>query len=262
MHGSRRLRRGIYLLPTLFTVGNLFCGFSSVLQSSRGAFAEAAALIFLAGLLDLLDGRIARLTGSTSEFGVQFDSLADLVSFGVAPAFLVWQWALAPLHRLGWILTFLFVVSAAMRLARFNIQSSSGSKRYFAGLPAPAAAGAAACLTLAFPDPPEARWASALVAVAVVAIAVLMTSRLRYRSFKDFNLRDRRSYLWVFPLAVVLGIMVYTPTGALAVLAASYVASGPAGWLWGAIRRASPSGSGRSPESVPSSEVVDEPVAR
>lgn len=262
MPATRRLRRGIYLLPTLFTVGNLFCGFSSVLQASRGNFGEAAGLVFLAGLLDLLDGRIARLTGSTSEFGVEFDSLADLVSFGVAPAFLAWQWALAPLHRLGWLITFLFVVSAAMRLARFNLSAGTGSKRYFAGLPAPAAAGAVACVTLVAPEPSSGGWMPGLVAALVVVVAILMVSRVRYRSFKDFDLRDRRSYVWVFPLAAVLGVLVYTPTGALATLAGFYVLSGPLGWCGSVLRRTFGVAAPRGDDLSGAAEVADEPIPR
>lgn len=262
MPGSRRLRRGIYLLPTLFTVGNLFCGFSAILQASYNNYDDAAKLIFLAGLLDLLDGRIARLTGSTSEFGVEFDSLADLASFGVAPAFLIWQWALEPLHRVGWMITFLFVVCAAMRLARFNIQTATSNKKYFSGLPAPAAAGAVACLALVFPGPRSASGAQFAVATWSATIALLMVSRVRYRSFKDFNLRDRRSYLWALPVAAILGVMWSTPAGALAVLAGAYVISGPVGWLIGLIRRLS----GRPPMAGDDrshvAEMVDEPFAR
>jgi len=133
MAPSRELRRGIYLLPTTFTVANLFCGYASIVLASRGDIAQAAVLIVIAGVLDGLDGRIARVTGTTSEFGLQFDSLADIVSFGVAPAILAYHWALQPFGRLGWLVAFIFVVCAAMRLARFNIQTSRGDKRFFAG---------------------------------------------------------------------------------------------------------------------------------
>ena len=138
MPRSRHLRRGIYLLPTLFTVGNLFFGYSSVVQSSAGRLELAALSIVLAAVLDGLDGRIARLTGTTSAFGIEFDSLADIVSFGIAPALLAYHWALGP-GRVGWALTFLYVVSAATRLARYNIQPPSMDKRYFVGLPSPMA---------------------------------------------------------------------------------------------------------------------------
>ena len=132
---NRRFRRGVYLLPTLFTVGNLFCGFSSVLYASLGKLETAAILIVIAGVLDALDGRIARLTGTTSDFGLEFDSLADLVSFGVAPSYLAFHWALLPLGRLGWLAALIFVVCAAMRLARFNLRTTAGSKKTWSCCP-------------------------------------------------------------------------------------------------------------------------------
>src|SRR3954468_8060347 len=135
-----RVRRGVSLLPSLFTMGNMFCGYACVVYSMRGEYETAAPFIGFAIVLDMLDGRIARLTGTTSDFGIEFDSLADVISFGVAPAILSFAWGLSPLGRLGWAVGFLFVAAAAMRLARFNIQGASGDKRYFAGMPSPAAA--------------------------------------------------------------------------------------------------------------------------
>ena len=148
----QRLRRGVYLLPSLMTMGNMFCGYACVVYAARGEFETAAPFIGFAIVLDMLDGRIARLTGTTSEFGVQFDSLADIISFGIAPAILSFSWGLAPLGRLGWAAGFLFVAAAAMRLARFNIQAASGGdKRYFVGMPSPAAAGITAATVYAYP---------------------------------------------------------------------------------------------------------------
>src|SRR3954449_12356327 len=136
-----RIRRGVALLPGLFTMANMFCGYACIVYSLRGEFETAAPFIGFAVVLDMLDGRIARMTGSASDFGVEFDSLADVISFGVAPALLSFSWGLQPLGRLGWLAGFLFVTAAAMRLARFNIQSGIGSdKRYFVGMPSPAAA--------------------------------------------------------------------------------------------------------------------------
>lgn len=261
MPAARRFRRGIYLLPTLFTVGNLFCGFSALVQSAWGGFEQAAALVILAGVLDALDGRIARLTGTTSEFGIEFDSLADLVSFGVAPALLAYPWALAPLNRLGWLVAFLFVVCAAMRLARFNIQGSTGSRRYFVGLPAPAAALSCACIVFAAPEPLEERWQTVLAGVLLSAIAVLMVSRLRYRSFKDVDLRSRRSYRYVLFVAAAVGAIVYKPAGTSVVLTSAYVLSGPASYLFGLLRRIG-SASSKTAERATTSEVANEPVTR
>src|SRR5215831_1422890 len=132
----RRFRRGVYLLPSLFTLGNMFCGYVCIVYAMRADYESAAPFIGFAIVLDMLDGRIARLTGSASAFGVEFDSLADVISFGLAPAMLVYAWGLAPLGRIGLAAGFLFVSAAAMRLARFNIQSGTGfDKRYFVGMP-------------------------------------------------------------------------------------------------------------------------------
>src|SRR5438132_9663640 len=148
----RRFRRGVYLLPSLLTMGNMFCGYACVVYAMRGEYETAAPFIGFAVVLDMLDGRIARLTGTTSEFGVQFDSLADVISFGVAPAMLSFAWGLQPLGRLGWAAGFLVVAAAAMRLARFNIQSAAGGdKRYFVGMPSPAAAAIPASTVWAYP---------------------------------------------------------------------------------------------------------------
>src|SRR5882757_11247471 len=148
-----RLRRGVYLLPSLLTMGNMFCGYACVVYATRGEFETAAPFIGVAIVLDMLDGRIARMTGTASEFGVQFDSLADIITFGIAPAILSFSWGLAPLGRLGWAAGFLFVAAAAMRLARFNIQAASGGdKRYFVGMPSPAAAAIPAATVYAFPQ--------------------------------------------------------------------------------------------------------------
>ena len=147
----RRLRRGVYLLPSMFTMGNMFCGYACIVYSMRGEFATAAPFIGFAIVLDMLDGRIARMTGTTSAFGVEFDSLADIISFGVAPAILSFSWGLQPLGRLGWAAGFLFVAAAAVRLARFNIQSGSQDKRYFVGMPSPAAAAIPAATVFAYP---------------------------------------------------------------------------------------------------------------
>lgn len=235
------MRRGIYLLPTLFTVGNLFCGFASLVQAFAGNLEWAALLIIIAGLLDGLDGRIARMTGTTSEFGIEFDSLADVVSFGIAPAILTYVWALAPLQRVGWWLAFLYVVCAAMRLARFNIRRIVPDKRYFVGLPSPAAAAAIACLVYAFPEPRELRWVSGLIGGLVVGVAILMISRLRYRSFKEIDLHNRRSYLYVLPLAGILVALLILPEIALPGLAGGYLASGPVGYFWAVLTRSSES---------------------
>src|SRR5258708_27312103 len=147
----RRFSRGAAILPSLFTTGNLFLGFWAIVRTFHGQYAEAAPLIFWAILLDVLDGRIARMTGTTSEFGAELDSLADVVSFGVAPALLIYSWGFSSLPRVGWLVAFLFVVCGALRLARFNVQKTSVDGRYFVGLPIPAAAAPVAALVNASP---------------------------------------------------------------------------------------------------------------
>jgi len=257
----RRFRRGIYLLPTIFTIGNLFFGFYSLVLAFRGDFERAALMIVVAGVLDGLDGRIARLTGTTTEFGNQFDSLADVVSFGVAPALLVYRWALLPLGRIGWLVTFLFLVCAAMRLARFNIQSSVGDKRFFAGLPSPSAAGALACVVFAFPLSPELIWVPISAAILIATLGLLMVSRFRYRSFKEFDLRSRRSYIYVLPLAVIVVAIALHPKGALLFFAALYLISAPSAFLWSVITRTGLRKSAQSAEQA-AEAVVDEPAIR
>jgi len=235
-----RLSRGLFILPTLFTVGNLFCGYLSLWCSIRGTFEFAAVLIIAAGVLDALDGRIARMTHSTSKFGEEYDSLADLVSFGVAPAVLAYSWGLADFHRLGWMASFLFVVCGSMRLARFNIQAHVVDKRYFVGLPIPAAAGTVATIVLATPERLVSRvWMGGLLALTVV-LSYLMISTIRYRSFKDLDLKRRRP-AWILPaIALFFAVVAYRPEFALLTLALVFAASGPVGKLSGVFRRKGP----------------------
>jgi len=225
---QEKLRRGIYLLPTLFTIGNLLCGFTAIIMSFRGDVRRAALFIIFAGVLDLLDGRIARLTGTTSEFGSEFDSLSDIVSFGVSPAMLAYAWVLQPFGRIGWLVAFLFVICAAMRLARYNIQAHRGERRHFVGLSSPTAAGAMAAVAFAFPAKPAVGSLTALLLLLLVAtLALLMVSRFRYRSFKDLGLRDRKSYINVLPLAVMMvGILIW-PRWVMLAIAAIYLLSAP-----------------------------------
>lgn len=222
-----RLSRGLFILPTLFTVGNLFCGYLSVWCSIRGTFETAAILIIAAAVLDMLDGRIARLTNSASRFGEEYDSLADLVSFGVAPAVLAYSWGLADFHRLGWMASFLFVVCGSMRLARFNIQTRVTDKKYFIGLPIPAAAGTISTLVLATPERLQSQFWMAGLLVLTVILSYLMISTLKYRSFKDLDLRRQRR-AWILPvIALVFAVVAYRPAMTLLAMALLYAASGP-----------------------------------
>jgi len=222
-----RLRRGVYLLPSLLTMGNMFCGYACVVYAMRGEYETAAPFIGFAIVLDMLDGRIARMTGTTSEFGVEFDSLADIISFGVAPAILSFAWGLSSLGRLGWAAGFLFVAAAAMRLARFNIQSArpGGDKRYFVGLPSPAAAAIPAATVYAYP------WGlydyrAALPAIAMVIVpAALMVSTIRFRSFKTLDSQARRPYTVLIFVAAAIMLIATHPRFMLVLIAYSYLAS-------------------------------------
>ncbi|HZT75476.1 MAG TPA: CDP-diacylglycerol--serine O-phosphatidyltransferase [Vicinamibacterales bacterium] len=220
----RRLRRGVYLLPSLFTLGNLFCGYACIVYAMRGEFETAAPFIGIAFLLDGLDGRIARLTGGESEFGVQFDSLADIISFGVAPAVLSFAWGLQPLGRLGWAAGFVFVACAAMRLARFNIQHG-GDKRYFVGMPSPAAAAVPAATVFAYPWGLYDYRAALPVLIVVLLPAALMVSTIRFRSFKTLDLQSRKPYTALVVIAVMIAAVATHPRAVLVVMAYGYLSS-------------------------------------
>ena len=224
----RGVRRGVYVIPALFTVGNVFCGYLSLMAAVRGRYDLAAGLIFLAGFLDSLDGRVARMTGSTSAFGEQLDSLSDVLSFGLAPAFLVFHWGLSTHGRLGLFASFLFLVCGACRLARFNVQIHVVDKRWFVGLPIPAAAGALCGLIWVIPEPlSDPRIATAFLGVTLV-LGFLMVSTFRYRSFKDVDLRTRRSMRLVPLLGLVIAaVAAWRPDVCLASLAVVYALSAP-----------------------------------
>ena len=222
----RRFRRGVYLLPSLLTLGNMFCGYACIVYAMRGEFETAAPFIGFAIVLDMLDGRIARLTGAASDFGLQFDSLADVISFGVAPAVLCLNWGLLPLGRLGWAAGFMFVTGAAMRLARFNIQSAAGGdKRYFVGMPSPAAAGVPAATVFAYPWGFHDYREALPVLVMVLVPAILMVSTIRFRSFKTLDLQSRRPYTVVLVIAAGIVLITTHPRYVLVALAYSYLLS-------------------------------------
>lgn len=233
----RRFRRGVYLLPSMLTVANMFCGWTCVVYAMRGDYATAAPFVGFAMILDLLDGRVARLTGATSDFGVEFDSLADVISFGVAPAILVFAWGLEPLGRLGWAVAFLYVTATAMRLARFNIQGKEGDKRYFVGLPSPAAAGVPAATVFAYPAGLEGALEAVLAVVIVLVPATLMVSRVRFRSFNALTPGRRHSYLTLLVIAGVIAAIAAQPQLVLLAMAYVYLLSGLSGLLVGRLRR-------------------------
>ncbi len=225
----RGLRRGVFLLPSLFTVANLFCGWACVVYAMRGQFETAAPFIGFAIVLDMLDGRIARMTGSTSAFGVEFDSLADLISFGMAPAALTFQWGLAPLGRLGWAVGFLYLTAAAVRLARFNIQRVA-DKRYFVGMPSPSAAGIPAATIFFYPYGIDERGPAVLALVMLMVPALLMVSTFRFRSMKTLNLAAPRNPKVLLIAAGAIALMVAYTQVALVVLAYGYLLAPVVEW--------------------------------
>ena len=221
----RGIRRGVSLLPSLFTLANLFCGWSCAVYAMRGELETAAPFIGVAMVLDMLDGRIARMTGTTSEFGVQLDSLADIISFGLAPAILAYAWGLAALGRLGWAAGFLFVTAAALRLARFNIQKNT-DKRYFVGLASPAAGALVAATVFYYPTGLQAKPEAYLAVLLVVLPALLMVSTIRFRSFKTISFGVRRRYQSLMVLAAFVALLIAYPHELLLLMAYTYLASG------------------------------------
>lgn len=242
----RGLRRGVSLLPSLFTLANLFCGWACVVHAMRGELTTAAPFVGFAVVLDMLDGRIARMTGTTSDFGVQLDSLADLISFGMAPAVLAFQWGLIPLGRMGWAVGFLYLTAAALRLARFNVQTNT-DKRYFIGLPSPAAAGLVAATVFYFPDGLQAKPLAWLGLVMLIVPALLMVSSIRFQSFKTFDLGMRRGWRGLFLVAAFITLLASYPHETLMVLAYSYFASGFVGQLMSRGKKEAPAAEPQHP---------------
>ncbi len=246
--GGPRLRRGIYLIPSLFTVANVLGGFMSMVSSSQGYMERAAILILAAIFADVLDGRIARLTGTTSSFGEAYDSLADVVSFGAAPALLAFHWGLWQQPRLGTSVAFLFLVAGSIRLARFN--STAHDPHRFSGLPIPAGAGAIALLVLVSPTPVRHPAFIPVVVGFVLALSLLMVSSLPYRSFKDLNLRRKWPVPTLFLIAVVFSLITLTPH-VLSVLLALYILSAPVAVFSGRLHhRPSPAPNGAEEEEL------------
>lgn len=201
----RRLAMHIYILPNLVTTGNLFCGFFAIISAIKGEFLTSAYYIVAASFFDLLDGRLARLTRSTSKFGAEYDSLCDLCSFGMAPAILLYQWSLNPFGRIGWLACFLFVTCGALRLARFNVQANIIEKNYFQGLPIPMAAGIVASSVLAFTDLGIVPTANVGLLAMTFLLSFVMVSTFRYRSFKDLDLKERLPFRYL-----VVGVGIFT----------------------------------------------------
>lgn len=222
------IQRGVHLLPNLCTTASLYCGFIAIIKALEGKFVIAAWLILFAGLFDLFDGQIARLTKAGSQFGIEYDSLSDLASFGCAPAILMYMWALHDFKRLGAIIAFLFFVCGALRLARYNVQADQEEYRYFQGLPIPMAAYVLAT-TVLFHHwqyatlPEENFWVLGLVLV----LSLFMVSTLRYRNAKEFHLRSRRSFFALVTAAAGIAFVAWKPPLMMWILSLAYVATGP-----------------------------------
>ena len=231
-------RRGIYILPNLFTTAALFAGFFAIVQAMNQRFEVSAVAIFLAMVFDGLDGRVARLTHTQSAFGAEYDSLSDMVSFGVAPALVIYEWALKGLGKLGWIAAFIYCAGAALRLARFNTNIDVVDKRYFQGLPSPAAAALVAGLVWVMIDNAwtgeEARW---YACVLTMFAGITMVSNVRYWSGKDINLRKSVPFIIVVAFAVGFALVSSYPPGVLFALFLAYALSGYIMTAWQASRR-------------------------
>ncbi|UTW09207.1 CDP-diacylglycerol--serine O-phosphatidyltransferase [Pseudomonas benzenivorans] len=238
--GRKVRHRGVYLLPNLFTTANLFAGFYAIINAMNGNFYVAAATVFVAMVLDGLDGRVARLTNTQSAFGAEYDSLSDMVAFGVAPALLAFEWALGSMGKVGWMVAFIYVAGAALRLARFNTQIGTTDKRYFIGLASPAAAGVVAGTVWAFSDFGIQGSNMAFgVAVLVAAAGMLMVSNIKYYSFKDLDLKGRVPFVAILAVVLLFAVVFSDPPRILLIMFLAYAASGPLQYLLQLRRRKS-----------------------
>ena len=227
-------RRGIYLLPNLFTTAALFAGFYSIVQAMNQRFDQAAVAIFVAMVLDGLDGRVARLTHTQSEFGAEYDSLSDMVSFGAAPALVMYEWALKSMGRIGWIAAFVYCAGTALRLARFNTNIEVVDKRYFQGLPSPAAAALVAGFIWVVDDfkidaVSTMRW---LACIITLFAGLTMVSNIPFYSFKDINFRRSVPFWAILLVALAMILISIHPATVLFLLFFAYSLSGYAVWVW------------------------------
>ncbi|GAB6068578.1 CDP-diacylglycerol--serine O-phosphatidyltransferase [Methylothermus subterraneus] len=221
-------RRGIYLLPNLFTTGCLFCGFYAVTAAMNGQFDKAAFSIFAAMVMDGLDGRVARLTHTQTAFGAEYDSLSDMISFGLAPALVMYLWSLSFLAKLGWFASFVYTAATALRLARFNTQLSVEDKRYFQGLPSPSAAAIVAGMVWLGESYGLEGNAMRYVAIVTTTLAaLLMVSNFRYYSFKSLNIRGKVPFVVIIAVMLALAVILTDPQLMLFLLFSAYAASGP-----------------------------------
>jgi CDP-diacylglycerol--serine O-phosphatidyltransferase len=243
---NRIRRRGIYLLPNAFTTAALFAGFYAIVQAMDQNFDQAAVAIFAAAVLDSLDGRVARLTKTQSAFGAEYDSLGYMVSFGAAPALIVYEWSLRGLGKLGWIAAFVYVAGAALRLARFNTMLDVADKRWFTGMPSPAAAALVAGFVWIVDDyaidPESVKWWTWAI---TLFAGLTMVSNVKYYSFKTINLKKSVPFLVIFLIVLFLALLSYQPAHVLFVAFVAYAVSGYVGTAWMMLTRRG------APPSVP-----------
>ncbi|MEQ6886224.1 CDP-diacylglycerol--serine O-phosphatidyltransferase [Salicola sp. Rm-C-2C1-2] len=230
--GSRVRKRGIYLLPNMFTTASLFSGFYAIVAGSNSDFAMASIAIFVSMVLDGLDGRVARLTNTQSRFGEEYDSLADMVAFGIAPGLVAFFWALNELDKLGWIVTFIYVAGSALRLARFNTQIGSIDKRYFVGLPSPSAAAVVAGMVWCFHEFDPGVWLNSLAVLLVAGAGTLMVSNVLYYSGKDLDLKGRVPFAAILLVVLAFAVVAIEPPVILFLAFLVYTMSGPLLWVW------------------------------
>lgn len=244
VEGAPVRRKGIYLLPNALTTASLFSGFYAIVSAANGVFDNAAIAIFVSMILDGLDGRVARLTNTQSKFGEEYDSLADMVAFGVAPGLVAFFWSLNELGQFGWAITFIFVAGAALRLARFNTQIGSVDKKFFVGLASPAAAACVAGLVWCFHEFEPAMWLTAMTIIVVGGCGVLMVSNILYKSFKDLDLRGRVPFAAILLVVLTFVIVALDPATVLFVGFLAYALSGPVFALFRRPRKPAESGAG------------------
>jgi len=232
---TNRTARGIYLLPNLFTMAALFAGFFAIISATQHKFEAASIAIFIAMIFDGLDGRVARLTHSQTQFGAEFDSLSDMVSFGLSPALVLYFWSLQSLGKAGWLGAFLYTVCTALRLARFNSRDQNEEKRYFTGLSTTAAAGFIAGFIWALTShglDMTSKPMAILALVITILVALLKVSFIRFRSFKDFDMRGRVPFMAILILVLLLVLVSFDPPDVLLIVFGIYVLSGPVGWVF------------------------------
>lgn len=256
------LRHGVYLLPNLFTTAGLFAGFYSIICTLNAQYDLAAIMILAAQLCDVLDGRIARLTRTTSSFGIQYDSLADLIAFGVAPGILVYEWALVPWGRWGWLAASLYVTCGALRLARFNVQIASAEKRYFIGLPIPAAADVIAATVLLFYKLGGEGAANKQITMLLLiyGVAALMVSEIRYYSFKEIRFHHRHPFQVLLGLILLLYLTIGAPEAMLFLGIVGYAMSGPIAAVVRRLRAAPPAAPAQPETPTPGLRALDRPA--